>query len=330
MGVNRRAHRLKRRFQRWLIRARKVSFPGFDGVPLYDVLLFLYRSIADGAFTTRASAIAFSFFLALFPAIIFIFTLIPYIPIQHFPEELFQLIQNFLPPRTFMVVEETIQDILTHQRGGLLSLGFFMALIFSTNGLASMMNAFDASLHSSDSRSWIQQRLVAIILLFILAVLLTLSITIITVGQVAIDYLNQSHLLGTQFNYYLLSAGKWVIIVGLFFFAYSSLYFFAPTKKTRWRFISAGSTLATLLSIIVMTGFSFYITHFGQYNKLYGSIGTLLVVLLLFYVMSLVLLIGFELNSSIRAARRNKSTIVRILERQQKKNNESSFPHLKE
>jgi membrane protein len=297
-------HRIKRLILRLLIRARKISIPGFDRIPLYDVMVFFYRSIVDSSFTTRASAIAFSFFLALFPAIIFLFTLIPYIPIRNFQAELFLLIQDFLPASTFVAVEETIQDILTKPRGGLLSLGFFMALIFSSNGLVSMMNAFDSSLHTIEKRNWLDQRIISILLLFILSILLTLAVALIIAGQYAINYLDQLSLIGSRLTYYLLSVARWVITVALFFFAYSSLYFFAPAKKTRWRFISPGSTLATILSIGVLIGFGYYITRFGQYNKLYGSIGTLLVILLLCYLMSLILLIGFELNNSINAARR--------------------------
>ncbi len=297
--------RTKRLFLRALIGARKISFPGFDGIPLYDVMLFFYRSLVDGSLTTRASAIAFSFFLALFPATIFLFTLIPYIPIRNFQAELFLLIHDLLPESTFLVVDETIQDILMRPRGGLLSLGFLMALIFASNGLVTMMNAFDSSLHTVEKRNWMGQRVISVILLFVLSVLLALAIALIILGQYAINYLdNESSLVGSRLTYYLLSVGRWVITVSLFFFAYSSLYFFAPAKKMRWRFISPGGTLATILSIIVMTGFGYYITNFGQYNKLYGSIGTLLVVLLLCYLLSLILLIGFELNNSINAARR--------------------------
>ena len=303
--LDRLVHRIKRLFLRLLIKARKISIPGFDRIPLYDVMLFFYRSIVDSSFTTRASAIAFSFFLALFPAIIFLFTLIPYIPIRNFQAELFLLIRDLLPASTFVAVEGTIQDILTKPRGGLLSLGFFMALIFSSNGLVSMMSAFDSSLHTIEKRNWLDQRLISILLLFILSVLLTLAIALIIVGQYAINYLaNESSFVGSRLTYYLLSIARWVITIALFFFAYSSLYFFAPTKKTRWRFISPGSTLATILSIFVLIGFGYYITRFGQYNQLYGSIGTLLVILLLSYLMSLILLIGFELNNSITAARR--------------------------
>lgn len=306
--------RLKRLILRLMIRARKVSFPGFDKIPIYDVLVFFYRSIVNGAITTRASAIAFSFFMALFPGIIFLFTLIPYIPIQNFQQELFELIKDFLPANTFSVVEITILEIINEQHGGLLSFGFFMVLIFATNGLASMMSAFDASQHVFESRSWLNQRITALFLFILLMVLLTLTITLLIAGQSMIDYMDGHQLLGNKLTYYLLTLGKWIVTIALMFFTYSSVYFFAPTKKTRWRFISAGGTLATILSIAAILGFSYYITNFGQYNKLYGSIGTLLVVLFLFYIMSLILLIGFELNASLNAARRNATSLLDELE----------------
>jgi len=306
-----RYYRLKRFFLSLLIRARKVTLPGFDRVPLYDVMLFFYRSIENGAITTRASAVAFSFFLAIFPTTIFIFTLIPYVPIQNFQDELFLLVQGVLPPHTFQAVDETIKDILTQPRGGLLSFGFFMGIIFSTNGLVSMMNAFDASMHTVESRPWYMQRLMALVLLFILAILLTTAIGLITVGQLFINYLDARNLLGSDFTYYMLTFGKWVVIVALFFFAYSFLYYLAPAKKTRWRFISLGGTMSTILSLAILSGFNYYITRFGQYNKLYGSIGALLVVLLLLYLISLVLLFGFELNASLNAARRTGKRLSR-------------------
>lgn len=309
--MNNRLHRFKRIFLSWLIRARKVTLPGFDRVPLYDVMLFFYRSIENGAITTRASAIAFSFFLAIFPTTIFLFTLIPYVPIQHFQDELFTLIQGVLPMHTFEAVDETIRDILTQPRGGLLSFGFFMGMIFSTNGLVSMMNAFDASLHIFETRPWYMQRLMAVVLLMILAFLLTIAISLIILGQIVINYLYAHSLLGGAFAYYSLTIGKWVVIIALFFFAYSFLFYLAPAKKIRWRFISAGGTMSTILSVIVLLGFNYYITRFSQYNKLYGSIGALLVVLLLLYLISLVLLFGFELNASLAAARRTGKRLVK-------------------
>jgi membrane protein len=287
-------------------KAEKISLPFFDGVPLYDVMVFFWRSIKDGSITTRASAIAFSFFIALFPAIIFLFTLIPYIPIKNFQPELFLLIQQMVPEETFQTIEGTLTDIVLRQRGGLLSVGFLLALIFSTNGLASMMSAFDATIHSINRRSWLSQRLAAILLLFILAFLLTLAIALLAGGQIITNYLQTNEILRDKFIIISLIVGKWIVIVFLFFFAYAFLYYMAPAKKTKWRFISAGGTLSTFLTIVAMVGFSYYINNFSQYNKLYGSIGTLLIILLLMYLMSLILLVGFELNASIYQAHSEK------------------------
>ncbi len=289
-------------WERIVVKAKRITFPGFDGMPLYNVMVFFWRSIIDGALTTRASAISFSFFMALFPAIIFLFTLIPYIPIENFQDELFLLIKDMVPINAFLAIEETVKDILTQQRGDLLSLGFFMALIFSTNGLASMMGAFDASLHTFERRTWWGQHLIALVLLVILAVLITIAIGLITYGQHVINYLAENNYLEGQFLFYTLVVAKWLVILFLFFMANSFLYYLAPAKKTKWRFISAGSTLATFLCVITFVGFSYYINRFGQYNKLYGSIGTLLVIMLLMYFLSLILLIGFELNASINEA----------------------------
>jgi membrane protein len=284
-------------------RAKKISLPFFEGVPLYDVALFFWRSIVDGAIATRASAIAFSFFVAFFPFIIFLFTLIPYIPIDNFQNELLILIQDLVPPATYSTIEQTVEDIITQPRGDLLSFGFFAALIFSTNGLAAMMSAFDATIHTIHRRSWISQRITAVYLLIILSVLLTIVIALLTSGQLVIQRLQDKQVLHDHFVVFLLIFGKWLIILALLFFTYSFLYFMAPAKRIKWRFISAGGTLATVLSVFAFVGLSYYINRFNQYNKLYGSIGTLLIILLLMYVMSMILLIGFELNASIHHAK---------------------------
>lgn len=289
-------------WEKILTKAKLIILPGFDRMPLYDVGVFFWRSIVDGAISTRAAAIAFSFFTGMFPAIIFLFTLIPYIPIENFQTQLFLLIKDMVPANAFSAIEETVKDIITKPRGGLLSLGFFMALIFSTNGFASMMTAFDASLHSFERRSWVGQRLTALLLLVIMSALLTVAIALITWGQYAINYLAINGYLRDHFTIYVLTFGKWIVILVLFFMANSFLYYLAPAKRTKFRFISAGGTFATGLSVATFVVFSYYINHFGKYNKLYGSIGTLLVIMLLMYILSMILLIGFELNASIHEA----------------------------
>jgi len=291
-------------------KAKKVSFPFFEGVPLYDVALFFYHSIVKGSIATRASAIAFSFFIAFFPFIIFLFTLIPFIPIDNFQNELLILIQNVVPKSTYITIENTVKDIIMQPRGDLLSFGFFAALIFSTNGLASMMSAFDATIHTIHRRTWISQRITAVFLLIILSVMLTIVIALLTSGQLFLQYLIDNQILQDHFTVYLLIFGKWIVILALLFFTFSFLYYMAPAKKTKWRFISAGGTLSTILSVFTIFGFTYYINKFNQYNELYGSIGTLLIILLLMYVMSLILLLGFELNASIHQAKKRKGRIV--------------------
>ncbi|MCK3683928.1 YihY/virulence factor BrkB family protein [Maribellus sp. YY47] len=307
MGTNQTFGRLKKLGEKIVERAKKISFPLFDGVPLYDVAVFFWRSIVDGSITTRASAIAFSFFVALFPFIIFLFTLIPYIKIPNFQDELFLFIKQMVPSSTFSTIEDTLIEIITIPRSDRLSINFFAALFFATNGLAGMMSAFDATIHSIQGRSWWSQRITAIYMLIVLSVLLTIAIALLTGGQQLINYLDRINIIRDDFLVFFLTISKWVITVALFFFAYSFLYYMAPAKKIKWRFISAGGTLTTVLSIVGLIGFTYYINNFSQYNALYGSIGTLLIILLLMYLMSLILLIGFELNASIYEAHTQQS-----------------------
>lgn len=291
-------------------KARLTTLPFFDGEPLYDVAVFFWKALVDGAISTRASAIAFNFILAIFPGIIFVFTLIPYIPIDNFQSELFKLLQSILPHDAFVAIQTTIEDILKKQRGGLLSFGFLAAFIFATNGIVSVIAAFNGTIHAIETRSWINQRLVALILAIILMLLTTISVALITISQAVMNFLVEEGFMQIDFRYYLLLGGKWLVICFLFFFGYAFLFYLAPARKTKFRFISAGGTLATFLTVLTTIGFSYYINNFGQYNILYGSIGTLVVVMLSFYFIALILLIGFELNVSIWHSRQSNSDTV--------------------
>jgi membrane protein len=296
---------VRKRLEHIRERAKKISLPIFEDVPLYDVGLFFWKGIENGSITTRASAIAFNIILAIFPAIIFIFTLIPYVPIENFQSELLGLIESIVPQNAFEAISSTVEDIVTQPHGGLLSFGFFFALIFATNGVDSLISAFNATVHEMDTRSWWNQRVVSLALVIILTLLMTVGIILMTLGQLALNFLVDKHILVKDFTYYLLLVGKWVVICALFFFTYAFLFYYAPAKKSKFRFISAGVSLAAILSLITSLGFSFYINNFGRYNKLYGSIGTLLVVMIWIYFNAVILLVGFELNVSIANARKN-------------------------
>lgn len=300
------------RFQRIAQKAKKITVPFFDGLPLYDVTIFFWKGVVDGAITTRASAIAFNFILAIFPAIIFLFTLIPYIPIDKFPDQLYGLMLSVLPDNAFLAVQDTIKDIITQPRGGLLSFGFFAAFIFSTNGLASIMVAFNGTIHAIETRSIVSRYVIAFVLSLILTTLTTMSVALITLSQRVIEFLFAKQLIKSSYIYILLYGGKWLVILLLFFFTFAFIFYFGPARRMKFRFISAGGTLATLLSIAISIGFSYYINNFGKYNALYGSIGTLVVVMLWIYFMSLIMLIGFELNVSIWSAQSKVSNAGNI------------------
>jgi len=279
----------------------RVTFPGFKHMSIFEVGQFLIKGLGNGALSTRAASIAFKMFLAIFPAILFFFTLIPYIPIDHFDVVLLDFFADMMPKEAFITIKDTIEDVAIHKRGGLLSIGFISALYFATNGVASVISAFNNTTLTIESRSWFRQQLISIILVFIISILMTVAITVTTFSGVAIDFMLEHSYIAVDSSY-LLFIAKWLIIVALFYFIIAFVYYFAPAKKNHWRFFSIGSILATGLTILISVGFSFYINNFGQYNKLYGSIGTLIVILMWMYWNSMVLLIGYELNVSIKNA----------------------------
>jgi membrane protein len=281
----------------------KLVLPGFDGVPIRHVIRFVVKGFRKGVLVTRASAIAFNLLLALLPASIFLFTLIPFIPIPNFQEELIRLFESILPVNAYSILEKTIIDIVTNKSGGLLLFTFIATVIFSTNGIHAVINAFVVSAHSFKSRTWVNQRKISVVLLIIVVLMIAFAGFLVIFGKIAVNRLVELDILEKKMVIFVLVFLKWILVILLLFLAISFLYYFAPAKRTYFRFISPGSTLATLLFILTSLGFSAYVNNFGQYNKLYGWIGTLMVILIWLYLNSIALLIGFELNVSIKAAR---------------------------
>jgi membrane protein len=276
--------------------------PGFDGLPLYDVARFFFKGIFEGYITTRASSIAFSFFLAIFPMVIVFFTLIPFVPIDNFQTLLLNFLNEILPPNTKEIINSTLVDIIERPRSGLLSITFVLAIYFATNGFDSIIEAFNNTYHTIETRSWIKQKLISSLLFFIISVIVILSIALITTGSYILKFFVEQQILTSSITYYLLMAVKWLILVAMFFFTISFIYYLAPAKASKFRFISAGSSLATFLSLIASMAFNYYVQNFSSYNALYGSIGTLLIILVWIYFNAIILLIGFELNASIKSA----------------------------
>jgi membrane protein len=282
---------------------RKIVLPGFDGIPLFTVLIFFFQGLFEGKLTLRASAVSYNFFLAMFPTILFFFTIIPFVPILDFQPTLLNALQEVIPATLWWHVSSTLTEIITRPRSDLLSIGFILALYFSTNGIASIIEGFNSTVHAIETRSWLKQRLVSLFLLVVISVLIIILISLSIIGGYIIRWLMNEGILTDFFTILMIQVLRWILIVSLFLFTNSFLYYFAPARRREFRFISAGSTLTTILLILTTYGFNFYIDNFNRYNALYGSIGTLLVFMLWIYFNSIIVLIGFELNASIRMAK---------------------------
>ncbi len=305
-------HEIKEKIINWkplvslVQKSKKVSLPGFEKVPVFDVSLFFIRGLQKGAISTRASSVAFTFFMAIFPSVIFFFTLIPYVPVDDFKDTLLQLVYDFFPKETYEAVNNTIEDIILRKRGGLLSFGFLMALYLSTNGINALMTAFNQTYHSLETRSSLKKRLLSLILVIVISLIVIIGIILITGGTFALNYLVKQEILTSQWTYYLIAVGRWVVLYIMVFLVISMLYYFAPADKKQFRFISVGSTVATLLSILTTIGFNFYVSNLSHYNAVYGSIGTIIIILLWLYFNSTIIILGFELNASIHDAKKEK------------------------
>jgi len=280
--------------------AQTITIPLFDGLSLYDVAIFFWKGIYEGAVTSRAASISFSFFLALFPGVIFVFTLIPFIPIDGFQHELFRLLRDVLPPNSFDAAYSTITDILTIKRGDLLGITVAAALFFATNGTLALIGNFGQTIHHLNVRGFWSQYLAAFWLTLALALLLIGGIAILALGEVWIPTL-----IPGDSGLWLTALARWVVLRGLVLFAISLLFYYGPMRSAPWRFISPGALLATVLVWLTSYLFGIYVTDFSRYNQLYGSIGTLIIIQLWIYVNAIGLIIGFELNASMARAKKD-------------------------
>ena len=279
---------------------------GKEKIGLYDAIVIFLSKMSNDEILDRANGVAFSFTMAIFPAIIFLFTLTPYI--QNFipdltNDEIIGFLENILPANLYSTAETTIHDIISKQRGGLLSFGFIMTLILSTNGMASLMGAFNACYKTIETRGFFSVRLTAPGLIFILSISFISSIALLIVGQQLLTDSEIRSVVNDTISVDILFILRFIFLYIIFQFAISSIYYFAPAIHEKWHFLSVGSVFSTLAIILASFGFSYYVNNFGNYNKLYGSIGVLLVFMLWLFIISLILLVGFEMNAAIDKAK---------------------------
>jgi membrane protein len=282
---------------------------GKHKIGLYDAIVIFIKKMSNNEILDRTNGVAYSFTVAIFPGIIFLFTLTPYIQ-NFFPEitndDIILFLENLLPQNLYLAAETTIRDIISKQRGGLLSVNFILTLFLATNGMSSLMSAFNACYKTKENRGFIKMRIVATGLLFALALSIIIAIGLLIVGQ---QFLEITHINDNIKDYIpidLVLILRVIVLYISFQISISSIYYFAPAVHERWHFLSIGSVFAAIACILSSVGFSYYVNNFGTYNKLYGSIGVIIVLMLWFYMLSLILLVGFEMNASLDMAKKEK------------------------
>ena len=296
------------------------SFPGFFKVPVYDVFVFIYHESRRSDLLTRANSMAYSFFLSLFPTLILLFTLLPYFQkyiFSYLPEGdgyyevMEEQIQELMPGSAGDSLFDFIHDITSNPRFGLLSFGFILAIYFSSNGMITLMKSFEKidQVETFKSRGGLKNRGMAILLTFLLGLLLIVSVILIILGNNVIDFLSD-YIRLDFFAKYSLYAVKWFVILGLFYTSIALIYRYGSAMYRKFPFFTTGTSLACVLSVLSSVAFSFYVDNFGAYNKFYGSIGTVIVLMIWIQLNAFILLIGFELNASIAVNRDLKKQVV--------------------
>ena len=304
---------------------RRVRFPGTK-LSLLEVVTDFFKLFTKGRTIDRAAGVAFNFFVALFPLLLFFFTLIPYIPIPHLYERVMMLIKDFLiPSGTLDYVTNTIDGIMNQPHDGLLSISILLCLVFGSSGVVAFFSGFRNvyANYVSDKgltlKGWVIQRLFAILMLIIIGALIVISILMISLGGMALKFLVDHDIIASgKFIFYLFSVLRWIIAIFALCFGIAILYYFGnvrydehyrkelkkPTRKGKkyreFVIFSPGTILATTLFVLGTVGFNTYISNFSKYNVLYGSIGTLIILLLWIWIVAILILTGNDLNSGIR------------------------------
>ena len=283
-----------------LRKSKRWYLPGFEGVALYDVMRFFYRQIKTHGLTERASAIAYNFIMAIPPSLLFLFTLIPNLPFiskKSIQNQLHELVIDIIPSRVYnKEVLKFVDSFIYDTKIGLLSFGLLFSLFFASNAMMGLVRSFNRKYVGFEKKRGLNKRWMAIKLTMLIFGLV-LGYFVLLISQGALLKMIVTDKGWRDVIYYT----RWLLIVMLIFFAVGFILKYAPSVEKRWKLMSPGTIITTLLSIISTFGFSAFVNNFGRYNVLYGSIGTVMVVMALIYINSLAILIGFELNVSIKS-----------------------------
>ena len=288
--------------------------PGFEGASLYEIAVLFFDNVNKPKFNLYAAALSFNFFVALFPSILFLFTLVAYVPIDNLQGQILYMMETILPDATYQTISTTVSDIVANQRGGLLSIGFLSAIYFASNGFHTMTMAFDSSLEDEikHKRSFFKKRMISIGITFIISILLILSILVLIYSGYLANIISGWGANQNVMNF-IRKITEFLTLSALVYFIISFIYYLGPANIKKWKFFSPGGIVATILALVSTYLFTSYVNQFNLYNKVYGSIGAIIALMLLIYVNVYSILIGFELNHSI-----NKASLRKMREEKKK------------
>ncbi len=282
---------------------KSIKLPGLEGLSLYDLLEMYVLGIIHGALTIRASAVAFSFFMAIFPFLLFIIILIPYIPFEGFQSDFLNFLDASLPPNTSDFFNQNIfENINKNRGGGLISSVFFISMFLMSNGVNAVFSGFENSYHQQLNRSFINQYLYAFGVSIILVIILIISIIGIGFSEIYLIHplYDSLNIEDASTELFWLDASKFLFFVIMIYLIIAVLYFFGTKEGKQSRFFSVGALFTTLLVLLNSYLFGYYIENFSNYNQLYGSIGALLILLFYLWLNAIILLLGYELNASLQ------------------------------
>ncbi|WP_272024036.1 YihY/virulence factor BrkB family protein [Olleya namhaensis] len=285
----------------------KIKLPGLVGLSMYDLIELYIIGIVKGALTARASAIAYSFFMALFPFLLFVIIVIPYIPIDDFQTDFLVFLESILPPTTSDFFSDNIfNNIGGNQNGSLLSSVFLLSIFLMANGINALFSGFENSYHDQLTRNVFKQYIYALGIALILSFLLIVTVAVLGYFNIyVIDNLtDRGYIAKRQVSIWstLAQYGFFVVMV---YMATAVLYYFGTAEGKSSRFFSIGALFTTILILVTSFLFGIYIENFAQYNELYGSIGALLILLFYLWLNANILLLGFELNMSLKQLKKS-------------------------
>jgi membrane protein len=288
----------------WIKQKLKALYlPGSEKkVSLWDTGLFLIREVGNSNFNVRAGAMAFNFFFALFPGLIFLITLLPLMPVPHLKDQLLVYLHTYLPEQSYNMVMETVEDTFSRTNHSVLSLSVFLVLYSTTRGVLVMMHAFERELPGFKPRSFIQAQIQSLGFIVLLSLFFLVSLSITILAEVWVGYLPLEKLAFPSLSVWAIRLLDIFMTLGMLLITFGMIYRLVPSKEKKWKFWSAGAFAGAVMAMLATLAFGVFVANFSNYNKIYGSISAIIMLMVWMYWISMVILIGFELNLAIEKA----------------------------